>query len=100
MHSKVKLARIAGLLYLLIIIFGLIAQVFVRDNLVDYDNATNTAKNILASLKENHRQIYIVYVNPLHKEIFQSAGFNEEYYLKKMTYIELSILSNVVNVTE
>lgn len=49
MHSKVKLARIAGLLYLLIIIFGLIAQVFVRDNLVDYDNATNTAKNILAS---------------------------------------------------
>jgi hypothetical protein len=49
MDSKVKIARIAGFLYLLIIIFGLIAQVFVRDNLVDYDNATTTAKNILAS---------------------------------------------------
>ena len=49
MKSKVKYARIAGVLYLLIIIFGLIAQIFVRDNLVDYDNATVTAKNILAS---------------------------------------------------
>ncbi|KIC89845.1 DUF4386 domain-containing protein [Flavihumibacter sp. ZG627] len=49
MDSKVKIARIAGFLYLLIIIFGLIAQIFVRDNLVDYDNATTTAKNILAS---------------------------------------------------
>jgi SAM-dependent methyltransferase len=54
------------------------------------------AKNMLASSKENPRKIYIVYVNPLHKEIFQSAGFQEEYYLKKMKYIELSILSNEV----
>ncbi len=49
MDSKVKLARIAGFLYLLIIVFGLIAQVFVRDNLVDYDNATITAQNITTS---------------------------------------------------
>lgn len=49
MKSKVKLARIAGILYLLIVIFGLIAQIFVRDNLVDYGNATVTAKNIIAS---------------------------------------------------
>jgi len=49
MYSKVKIARIAGFLYLLIVIFGLIAQIFVRDNLVDYDNATITAKNILNS---------------------------------------------------
>ncbi len=51
-------------------------------------------KNILQSFKQNRRKIYIVYVNPLHKEIFESAGFEEEYYLKKMEYIELSILSN------
>ncbi len=51
-------------------------------------------KNILKSLKEKPRQIYIVYINPLHKEIFLSAGFEEEYYLKKMEYLELSILSN------
>jgi len=49
MDSRVNIARIAGFLYLLIIIFGLIAQIFVRDNLVDYNNATITAKNILAS---------------------------------------------------
>lgn len=49
MNSKIKIARIAGLLYLLIIVFGTIAQIFVRDNLVDYSNATITAKNIIAS---------------------------------------------------
>ncbi len=49
MSSKLKMARIAGLLYLLIIVFGLIAQIFVRDSLVDYNNATITAKNINAS---------------------------------------------------
>ena len=49
MNSKVKMARIAGFLYLLIIGFGLIAQIFVRDTLVDYNNATITANNINAS---------------------------------------------------
>lgn len=52
------------------------------------------AKNILKSLKESPRKIYIVYLNPLHKEIFLSAGFEEEYYLKELEYLELSILSN------
>ncbi|MBS4029308.1 MAG: DUF4386 domain-containing protein [Ignavibacteriales bacterium] len=42
-------ARIAGFLYLLIIVFGLIAQVFVRDGLVDYGNATVTAQKIMDS---------------------------------------------------
>lgn len=51
-------------------------------------------KNILKSLKETPRHVYIVYLNPLHKEIFLSAGFEEEYYLKKFQYLELSILSN------
>jgi hypothetical protein len=50
-------------------------------------------KNMLQSLKENSREIYVVYMNPLHKEIFLSAGFVEEYYLMKMEYLELSILS-------
>jgi hypothetical protein len=49
MNSKIKLARVAGFLYLLIIGFGLIAQIFVRDALVDYNNATITANNILTS---------------------------------------------------
>ncbi len=50
-------------------------------------------KNILQSLKENPREIHVVYINPLHKEIFLSAGFVEEYYLMKMRFLELSILS-------
>ncbi|HEY9340098.1 MAG TPA: class I SAM-dependent methyltransferase [Hanamia sp.] len=50
-------------------------------------------KNILKSLKEYPREVYVVYINPLHKEIFLSAGFVEEYYLMKMEYLELSILS-------
>jgi len=48
-NSNIKLARIAGFLYLLIVAFGLIAQIFVRDSLVDYGNATVTANNILNS---------------------------------------------------
>lgn len=54
-------------------------------------------KNILNSLKENLRKIYVVYVNPLHKEIFESAGIEEEYYMRKMEYIELSVLSNEID---
>lgn len=50
-------------------------------------------KNILSSLKRNPRKVYIVYINPLHKEIFLSAGFEEEYYFRKMKYLEFSILS-------
>lgn len=57
-------------------------------------------KNILKSLKEHPRYIHVVYVNPLHKEIFLSAGFEEEFYLKRLRYLELSILSNELYQTE
>jgi 2-polyprenyl-3-methyl-5-hydroxy-6-metoxy-1,4-benzoquinol methylase len=50
-------------------------------------------RKILTSLKKNPRKVYIVYVNPLHKEIFLSAGFEEEYSLKKMESLEFVILS-------
>ncbi|MDE3184017.1 MAG: class I SAM-dependent methyltransferase [Bacteroidota bacterium] len=50
-------------------------------------------KNILSSLKEDPRKIYVVYINPLDKEIFLSAGFEEEWSFKKMEYLEFSILS-------
>lgn len=50
-------------------------------------------KNILQSLREFPREIFVIYINPLHKEIFLSAGFSEEYYLEKLKYLELSILS-------
>lgn len=50
-------------------------------------------KNILQSLKQNPRKVFIVYLNPLHKEIFLSAGFIEEYYFLKMEFMEISIMS-------
>ncbi|MDP4286268.1 MAG: class I SAM-dependent methyltransferase [Bacteroidota bacterium] len=50
-------------------------------------------KNILSFLKESNRKMYVVYINPLHKDIFLSAGFREEYFFKKMEYLEFSILS-------
>jgi SAM-dependent methyltransferase len=49
-------------------------------------------KNILASLKENPREVYVVYLNPMHKEIFLSAGFEQIYHLEKLKFIEASIL--------
>lgn len=53
------------------------------------------AKNILQSLKENPREAYVVYLNPVHKEIFMSAGFEQVYHLEKLKYIEASILMSV-----
>lgn len=54
-------------------------------------------KNILASIRKKSRKVYIMYVNPVHKEVFLSAAFIEEYHLKKLEYIELSILSKDPN---
>jgi SAM-dependent methyltransferase len=50
------------------------------------------AKNILRSLKENPREAYVVYLNPVHKEIFLSAGFEQIYELEKYEFIEACIL--------
>lgn len=50
-------------------------------------------KNLLASLRGFPREVFVIYINPLHKEIFLSAGFIEEYYIEKFTYLQLSILS-------
>jgi SAM-dependent methyltransferase len=50
--------------------------------------------NIFTSLQNNPRKISIIYVNPLHKELFLKAGFTETWYSKKMKYIEAVILTN------
>jgi hypothetical protein len=42
-------ARVAGLLYLIIIVFGISSEVFVRSRLIVTGEATTTATNILAS---------------------------------------------------
>lgn len=49
-------------------------------------------KNILASQKQFPREIVIVYINPLFKEIFLAAGFEEVFSYSKLDYLEVSIL--------
>jgi len=48
-------------------------------------------KNILNSLKTNPREIYVVYINPIHKEIFLSAGFEQVYNIEKLHYVNGTI---------
>ncbi len=48
--------------------------------------------NILTSLHTSPREIAIVYINPLHKDMFITAGFREAWHIKKMKYLEASIL--------
>ena len=55
---------------------------------------STVVKNILKSLKIHPRKITILYVNPLHKEIFIKAGFKETWHKKKMRYLEAVILPN------
>ncbi len=57
------------------------------------------AKNILQSLKENPREVYVVYLNPVHKEIFISAGFEQIYHFEKLKYIQASVFMKVVQST-
>jgi len=49
-------------------------------------------KNILLSIKAFPREAYIVYINPVHKEIFLSAGFEQIYFFEKLKYIQVSIM--------
>ncbi|MFZ1371372.1 MAG: hypothetical protein WAR78_13375, partial [Ferruginibacter sp.] len=50
--------------------------------------------NIFRSLQNNPRKISIIYVNPLHKELFLKAGYTQTWQTKKMKYIEAVILEN------
>jgi len=50
--------------------------------------------NIFTSLQNNPRRLHIIYVNPLHKELFLKTGYKETWHSKKMKYLEASILEN------
>jgi SAM-dependent methyltransferase len=53
---------------------------------------SGVAENIEMSLERAPREISIVYLNPLNKELFLSNGFKEVFYIKKLNYLEGSIL--------
>lgn len=50
------------------------------------------AVNIMKSLREHPRKLYIVYANPLLIEIFTSKGFREIYHTSHQHYLEAVIL--------
>lgn len=53
---------------------------------------SGVVNNIISSLQHSPRQLYIIYSNPLHKELFTAAGFKELYHIKKMKYLESLVL--------
>lgn len=53
---------------------------------------SGVVKNILKSLKQHPRKLSIIYVNPMHEELFLKAGFTETWYTRKREYLEASVL--------
>ncbi len=49
MNSKKKMARVSGLLYLIIVLTGIFSLMYVPAKLIVHGDASATAKNILAS---------------------------------------------------
>ena len=54
--------------------------------------------NILKSLQITPRTIRVLYANPVHKDLFIAEGFKEIWHIKKMTYLEGSVLELQPNV--
>jgi hypothetical protein len=49
MHQKIKTARIAGLIYVIMAIVGAFSILYVPSTLIDWDNPQTTVENIIAS---------------------------------------------------
>lgn len=49
-------------------------------------------ENIDMSLERSPRNIHIIYLNPLNKELFLANGYKEIFHIKKLKYLEGSIL--------
>lgn len=50
--------------------------------------------NIIRYTRKNQRKVTVIYVNPIHKDLFTGKGFPETYHSKKMKYLEVSVLEN------
>ena len=48
--------------------------------------------NIRVSLEEHPRKMTILYLNPLHKDLFITEGYKEIFHTKTMNYLEASVL--------
>src|SRR4051812_27747363 len=72
--SPRRLARITGLLYLLVLVTGIIAQGFISDRLVHFNDAAATATNILAH-KTMFQLGFTVYLIEMASQIAVTALF-------------------------
>lgn len=68
-------------------------SIFFFFNPFDEKIVLEVVKNILKSLRKHPRKIFVVYINPMHQEIFESAGFIEEFYITELEYLELSVMT-------
>jgi len=50
--------------------------------------------NIVKSIRNKPRKVWIVYINPQHKTLIMQHGFKEVYYIKKMSFVEAAIFKN------
>lgn len=48
-------------------------------------------ENMLQSLKDFPRKILVVYMNPQHKKLFESSGFKEVSYIRRMRFVDAVI---------
>ena len=53
---------------------------------------SGVVNNVLDSLKKSPRNLYIIYVNPIYKNLWADEGFTEIYHTQKLKYLEASIL--------
>ena len=53
---------------------------------------SSVVSNIRESLKKDPRKLTVIYINPLHKNLFTEEGYTEVFHTKKMKYLEVSIL--------
>lgn len=58
---------------------------------------SGVVKNIEISLKNNPREITVVYLNPLNKELFTKIGFKQIYHIKKLNHLEGCIMKRARN---
>lgn len=50
------------------------------------------AQRVLESLQEKPRDMYVLYCNPLYKDIWEAAGFESIFHSQKMHYLEGTVL--------
>ncbi len=55
-------------------------------------------ENIQHSLEKRKRAITVIYVNPMHKELFTEIGFKQTYHIKKLHYLEAIVLEKSIDV--